>query len=167
MDRVSGWYKQHVQNILLVVAILLSVAFNVDSIRVGRMLWIEPTLRQAITSAADAYISHPPSPQLPPATSPDFPGQNLQATVTAFNQVSGALNLPVGWHRTVPEYWLVLRTPSWSLFRTILQSLAGWMITAAALSFGAPFWFDTLNRFMIVRGTIKPREKSSVDPPKD
>lgn len=45
----------------------------------------------------------------------------------------------------------------------------GWLITAAAISLGAPFWFDTLNRFMIVRSTIKPKEKSpeegSKDPP--
>jgi hypothetical protein len=25
---------------------------------------------------------------------------------------------------------------------------------------GAPFWFDVLNKFMIVRSTIKPKEKS-------
>ena len=168
MDRVSGWYKQHVQNILLIVALLLSVAFNVDSIRVGKMLWIEPTLRQAITTAADTFITHPPplTPP-PPSASPDTPGQNLAETVAAFNQVSNALNLPVGWHRNLPEYWNILRNPSWNLARTLLQSVVGWIITAAALSFGAPFWFDTLNRFMIVRGTIKPREKSAVDPPKD
>ena len=167
MDRVSGWYKQHVQNILLLVALLLSVAFNVDSIRVGKMLWVEPTLRQAITTAADTFISHPPPLNPPPSTSPDSPGQNLAQTVAAFNQVSNALNLPVGWHRNLPDYWNTLRNPSWTLLRTLLQSIVGWIITAAALSFGAPFWFDTLNRFMIVRSTIKPREKSAVDPPKD
>ncbi len=167
MDRVSGWYKKHVQNILLVVAMLLSAAFNVDSIRIGRTLWIEPTLRQTLTSAADAYIRNPPALDLPARSSPDYPGQRFRSTVDAFNEVSGSLGLPVGWHRTLPEYWRSLRSPSWARFRSLLQSVAGWLITAFALSFGAPFWFDTLNRFMIVRGTVKPREKSSVDPPKD
>lgn len=167
MDRVSGWYKQHVQHMLLVVAVLLSITFNVDSIHVGRSLWIEPTLRQTLTTAADAYIRSPPSPELPPATSPDYPGQKFRSTVDAFNQVSNSLGLPVGWHRSLPEYWSSLRRPTWLTLRSLLQSIAGWLITAFALSFGAPFWFDTLNRFMIVRGTVKPREKSSVDPPKD
>ncbi len=171
MDRVSGWYKKHVQNVLLVVAVLLAVSFNVDSIRIGRTLWVEPTLRQAVTTAADAYIqgatAAAPAAQLPPSGSPDYPGARLQSTVSAFNDVSSNLNLPVGWHRTLPQYWQTLQHPSWTLTRIALQSGIGWLITAFALSFGAPFWFDTLNRFMIVRGTIKPREKSAVDPPKD
>ena len=25
---------------------------------------------------------------------------------------------------------------------------------------GAPFWFDVMNRFMVVRSTVKPKEKS-------
>ena len=25
---------------------------------------------------------------------------------------------------------------------------------------GAPFWFDVLNKFMVIRATVKPREKS-------
>lgn len=163
MDRVSGWYKQHVQNILLVVALILSVTFNVDSIRLGRTLWIEPTLRQTLATSANVYVQHPPASAMPTGD----PGKDLNATVDAFNQVSGNLNLPVGWHHTLPQYWSTLSHPSWDLLRSLLQALVGWIITAAALSFGAPFWFDTLNRFMIVRGTVKPREKSSVDAPKD
>jgi hypothetical protein len=26
------------------------------------------------------------------------------------------------------------------------------------MTLGAPFWFDTLNRFMVIRSTIKPGE---------
>ncbi len=167
MDRVSGWYKKHVQNVLLVVAVILSVTFNVDSIRIGRTLWIEPTLRSTLNSAADAYVRTPPAPTLAKESSPNDPGEKFRSTVDAFNQVSDSLGLPVGWHRTLPQYITALRSPSWSMLRTLLQSLVGWLITAFALSFGAPFWFDTLNRFMVVRSTVKPREKSSVDPPKD
>jgi hypothetical protein len=36
----------------------------------------------------------------------------------------------------------------------------GWLITAAAISLGAPFWFDTLSRFMVVRSTVKPKDAS-------
>jgi hypothetical protein len=43
----------------------------------------------------------------------------------------------------------------------------GWIITSIALSLGAPFWFDTLNKFMVVRSTVKPQEKSQTDKTKD
>ena len=36
----------------------------------------------------------------------------------------------------------------------------GWLITALAVMLGAPFWFDVLNKFMVIRSTVKPHEKS-------
>lgn len=43
----------------------------------------------------------------------------------------------------------------------------GIVITALAVSQGAPFWFDVLNKFIVVRSTIKPHEKSPEQPSKD
>lgn len=40
------------------------------------------------------------------------------------------------------------------LFLCILKSLMGWIITALALSLGAPFWFDLLNKLMKLRGSV-------------
>jgi hypothetical protein len=31
-----------------------------------------------------------------------------------------------------------------------------WLLTAMAISLGAPFWFDLLNKFMTARSTLKP-----------
>ncbi len=40
--------------------------------------------------------------------------------------------------------------------------LVGWVFTAIAASLGAPFWFDTLNKFMNVRAAgPAPNEKNS------
>lgn len=36
----------------------------------------------------------------------------------------------------------------------------GWLATALAAMLGAPFWFDVLNKVMVVRSTVKPNEKS-------
>jgi hypothetical protein len=43
----------------------------------------------------------------------------------------------------------------------------GWLITAFAITLGAPFWFDVLNKFMVVRSTVKPHEKSVEEASKD
>jgi hypothetical protein len=50
---------------------------------------------------------------------------------------------------------------------SILLSLPGWIMTALAIMLGAPFWFDLLNKFMIIRSTVKPREKSPDEPALD
>ena len=41
-----------------------------------------------------------------------------------------------------------------SLILSLLKSLLGWLITALALSLGAPFWFDLLNKLMKLRGSV-------------
>lgn len=40
------------------------------------------------------------------------------------------------------------------LFVCIVKSLFGWIITALALSLGAPFWFDLLNKLMKLRAAV-------------
>ena len=163
MDRVAGWYKHHVGNVLLVLGLLLSLSFNVDSIRIAKTLWFNPDLRQSLSTAAGDYLKNDASAKSAngnPAAAQSMEG-NLRSTVNTFNNVSSSLTLPVGWRHTPPEYIDTLTHHfTWDLARTILQAAIGWILTACALSFGAPFWFDTLNRFMIVRSTVKPQEKS-------
>jgi hypothetical protein len=53
---------------------------------------------------------------------------------------------------------------SWNL---LYSHWLGWLITALAVSLGAPFWFDTLNRLMVIRSTVKPHEKSKEQESKD
>lgn len=41
----------------------------------------------------------------------------------------------------------------------------GWIITALAIMLGAPFWFDVLSKFMVIRSTVKPKEKGPDEAP--
>lgn len=57
--------------------------------------------------------------------------------------------------------------PGWAFFSTALGGLAighllGWFLTIAAISLGAPFWFDILKSFMNIRNAgVSPDEKSA------
>jgi hypothetical protein len=63
------------------------------------------------------------------------------------------LGLPIGWQRSgAADVW---------------SHLLGWLMTGFALSLGAPFWFDLLNKMMVVRATVKPQEKSRDEGSKD
>jgi hypothetical protein len=48
-----------------------------------------------------------------------------------------------------------------------ILKVLGIFITGLAVSQGAPFWFDLLNKFMVIRSTVKPREKSHDEGTKD
>ena len=40
-------------------------------------------------------------------------------------------------------------------------------MTAFAATLGAPFWFDVLNKVMVIRSTVKPHEKSPEEASED
>jgi len=55
-----------------------------------------------------------------------------------------AVGVPFGWNQKAFVYFQT--GPNW------LYALVGWLITAVATLFGAPFWFDALQKFVHLRG---------------
>src|SRR5260370_42328605 len=58
MDRVSGWYKKYTQKALICIGLALAIAFNVDSVSVARVFWLNQDIRQAIVNAASDYAKN-------------------------------------------------------------------------------------------------------------
>jgi hypothetical protein len=100
---------------------------------------------------------------------PDSEAQRMKNAVFDFNSVASSSLLPVGWDESWRTYWIRFKVDWRGTTRGFFSStmLPGWLITAMAISLGAPFWFDTLNKFMVVRSTIKPQEKSQIEETKD
>jgi hypothetical protein len=157
MDRVSGWYKQDTQWRLVVIGLLVAIALNIDSIAITKTLLHSGSVRTALADAATFAA---------PGLAPDAqqPSTALGETLKGFlSQVSvlDSLNVPVGYgclsdqqvakgiRAALGGCWLSLRAESWL---ALLLRVAGWLITAYAVSFGAQFWFETLNRFINIRG---------------
>lgn len=60
MERCTGWYKKTTQYILLVIGLIISILFNVDSISIAGKLEKDPNLRNAVVQQADAFMkAHP------------------------------------------------------------------------------------------------------------
>ena len=144
MDRVSGWYKRRSQLIIFCLGFAAAAVININSITIANHLWIHKAERDAMVSAAQGYL----------ATHPAKDGQIGQdASLKANIEGIESYGLPIGWNIPLPNDNLSwLRFGLWSLF--------GWLITACAVSLGAPFWFDMLNKFIVIRSTVKPHEKS-------
>lgn len=159
MDRVAGKYKQRTQYILFVLGLLVAGFLNVDTIIVGQRLWTDQALRDALVSKAQAAAQQP-LPQASPLPSPGSSGGHITELLAQIKQIRDkdadiqALGLPIGWGEGFDP-------------RKIPGHLPGWLITAFAISLGAPFWFDMLNKFIVVRSTVKPHEKSPEQPSKD
>ena len=153
MDRVSGWYKRRSQLIVFLLGFALAGVMNVNSVSIANDLWVHKAERDAIVSAAQGFLANHPAKE---AQSGDNAG--LKANVENIE----SYGLPIGWNTGTIKNIHNSKRPSgkwgWSLF--VGWSVLGWFITACAVSLGAPFWFDVLNKFIVVRSTIKPHEKS-------
>ena len=71
--------------------------------------------------------------------------------------------LPIGWHLDAADWQLPKSSGEWG--RRVLNAIiiiAGWLVTALALSLGAPFWFDLLTKFINIRGA-GPKPKRADD----
>lgn len=148
MDRVSGWYKRYAQWWLLGFGVVAAVAINVDTIYIVKQLATNKALRAAVVATAGQSIKDAPS------TNPPMTVAAAQANLDASIEKLKGTGLPVGWDDAHPG-------------ESCWQRAIGWLLTAIAVSFGAPFWFDILNKFMVVRSTVKPKEKSGNEKSKD
>lgn len=135
MDRVSGWYKRLSSRIIFGIALVLAVLLNVDLIQVGRQLYKDDGQRAMVLAYAQSAA----------------PDQALAADRKRTFDLLRNRSFPIGWDDR----------PAAQLVREVgAVKVLGWLFTAFAATLGAPFWFDVLNRFMVIRATVKPHEKS-------
>jgi hypothetical protein len=112
---MSGTYKRRQLLISLLLALLLAILFNIDSIHLFRTLWQQPSLT--------AHLH-------------DAPGALDPAVFDAM------MALPIGWTHFPP-----VAGAEFAL------QVAGWLVTASTALFGAPFWFDLMQRVVRMRST--------------
>lgn len=148
MDRASGWYKRKIQMITLLIGFLIALGFNVNTIEIAKHLSKNKTARDQLVFISENYVR---SRQISLDTSNTL--TRLDSLVaradSLYEKDIASVNtiLGLGWG-------------TWgNFFDGFGDSILGCFITALAISLGAPFWFDLLNRLVKIRGTgTKPPE---------
>lgn len=125
MERLSSRYKRLSGYFSLALGAALAFAFNLDAIRVAKSLWLSDTLREQAVAVASAEAAK------------GVPAANVGLA----DQTLALFGFHVNWF-----------DPGWDF-----SGLAafGCVITAFAVSLGAPFWFDMLQNVLKInlRGT--------------
>jgi hypothetical protein len=159
MARVSGWYRRWAQVWICLAAAAVTIAFNVDTLRIADRLWNDDALRQSTVGAAVSAVNQQqaggnagagtassPEAGSDQTTTPEQAVDQVKETTSTFT----SLQLPVGWSGANDN----LPLPSTAI---------GWLITFLAVSLGAPFWFDALSKLARLRTTGPP--PSTTSPP--
>ncbi len=154
MDRVSGWYKRSTQWVIFWTGLFVAIALNINTISIADYLYRNDAARTAIVARAEAA-----------AQDTAFVSRNYNAARSELD----SLGLPIGWTNGwgAPRQRIDRKTDRFEVWNDLFGPLLGWLFTAFAATMGAPFWFDVLNKVMVIRSTVKPHEKSPEEASED
>jgi hypothetical protein len=151
MDRVSGQYKRHTHFWLFVIGVVLSAGLNVNAIAITNHLARNKAVREALVARASLVTRD--SLYVKKLSDSTFGRAEANRVSNELN----ALDLPIG----LENYNRPRNAGDW------VRTIGGILITAFAVTLGAPFWFDALNKMMVIRSTVKPHEKSGEESSED
>lgn len=166
MDRVSGWYKRTTTLWIWMIAVAITLCTNADTFHMGRELWVNQAVRSAVVDAAQARAQSEqrdgPTPLVEYADPQNPESSSViqveqQALTPSERELLGDV-LPT-WREDMAAMRVSPNKYSWWG-----SHLVGLFFTVVALSLGAPFWFDTLNRFINLRNSGKAPQRASQPP---
>jgi hypothetical protein len=153
MDRVTGWYKRQAQLIIFFIGFGTALGFNVNTFEIISYLSKDKVAREHLVNIAENYVKDRQD-----AVSDTNTAKRLDSLVIAAHEMYKTDIEPV--NKVVFAGWR-----SWDDFtKRFFDSFLGCLVTALAISLGAPFWFDLLNKLINIRGTgKKPSEDKTGD----
>jgi hypothetical protein len=161
MDRASGWYKRSTQKILIFLGMLIAIVFNADALAIFERLESDPeSLNQVVAMAesfverdstiytyyyeGDSLVLNQQAVQVANAESAERFQNALDQAKLFVNDELQSIRSPLGLGWSYFDY----KNAAWSDWA---MKLLGWVITALAISLGAPFWFDLLRKLVNIR----------------
>ena len=151
MDRASGWYKRKVQLILFGIGLAIAFGFNVDTVSIVGQLSNDKDARKEMVDMATQYVAANPAPS---AADSIAAGSQSAGEHDKSSRLFDTVNNQV--KRDIQNANKILGLGGNSF---TADHIAGCLITAFAISLGAPFWFDLLNKVMQLRsGGTEPKK---------
>jgi hypothetical protein len=171
LDANSGAYKRRTQRSLLIISAIAVFGLNIDTIRLSESLWVSDTMRTGMAEYArqigdEAAKNKTTAPKTgesepvrkagtePTAAEIEKKRQDALADFDRLEQMRKKFDLPIFWKNDETPLWLTGSDGQQTLdFNRALWKVLGLCISAVAVSMGAPFYFDLLQKVSNVRLT--------------
>ncbi|HEY6898579.1 MAG TPA: hypothetical protein VI279_15080 [Rhodocyclaceae bacterium] len=147
-------YRNWMQVVSFMLGLITAIAFNIDTLHLVNRLYSDKAMRDQAVATAEGLVSSAKPEQLqgcakewatnPGAVSKDCTQVARLLDSSTARQQPAVAALPIGWGEGK-------RPPN-----DMALSVIGWLITAVAISFGAPFWFDLLSKLLSLRRSVVP-----------
>jgi hypothetical protein len=145
MQRASGVYKRNARGVAILLGTAISVAANADTINIINRLSKDSMLRSNVNLYAQQLV----------ANNAKTKSNNLTSLTKVQHDVDRALDqvaLPFGWSE---QNSLERDKQGNLLWSALIVKLFGWILSGVAISMGAAFWFEALNKIINIRNAGK------------
>lgn len=154
MERASDWFKRSTKWWLFSVGLVLAGIFNADTIQIYQSLSANSALRDDFVNLAGQYVQSHDS-----VATMDL-NKSIDQALPEFKEIAQSYKetvqspLGLGWTADQASgdwiHWLI--------------KLAGFVISGIAVTFGAPFWFETLKKLISIRPSGATAQPAPVTP---
>ena len=145
MERASGVYKRNARGVAILLGTAIAVAANADTIHIINRLSKDSMLRSTVNVYAEQLVEKNAKTKLDNLTSL----RKVQKDVDiALDEVA----LPFGWSE---QNSLQRDKQGNVLWLALISKLFGWILSGVAISMGAAFWFEALNKIINIRNAGK------------
>lgn len=145
MERASGVYKRNARGVAILLGTAIAVAANADTIHIINRLSKDSMLRSTVNLYAEQLVANNAETKLDNLTSL----RKVQKDVDiALDEVA----LPFGWSE---QNSLERDKQKNLLWPALITKLFGWILSGVAISMGAAFWFEALNKIINIRNAGK------------
>ena len=170
MDRATGWYKKAVQAWLLAVGLLIAISFDADTFKIWNNLTHNPESRNELLALATTFVDEGKMDTY--AATPDSTSTDTMSVLDNQSRLKGLVDsllyneinkvpapLGLGWDASLSQQLQNSRYAEGNSMLFFIRKFFGWLITALAISLGAPFWFDMLQKVISIRNAgVRPQD---------
>lgn len=163
-ERSMGWFRRNNKVWLLLIGLLMAISFDASTLKMARKLSYDENAREQLVRIASSYVEN--NKQLPTRKDTLAYEDNLEILNAQKKEIQEQLNeahsilgsntvdinitwKPSSWIKAFCTFWCILISDFW-----------GYFLTALAISLGAPFWFDLLNKLVKLRGSVQQPARS-------
>ncbi|MBE9093554.1 hypothetical protein [Tychonema sp. LEGE 07203] len=145
MQRASGVYKRNARGVAILLGIAIAIAANADSVNIVNRLSRDSMLRSTVNLYAQQLVEKNANTKLDNLT-------NLTKVQQDVDRALDNVALPLGWSE--PNR-LDIDAQGNLLLPAFMAKLLGWLLSGVAISMGASFWFEALNKIVNIRNAGK------------
>ena len=170
LTNMGDVYKRTVQTHSIIVGMIIAVGLNINTLQITDELYHSSALRSSMVNIAEKFTQYETSDierciKLDEEKRKDDPKcVKVYEIVSLINPKDNTIDiaLPIGWKSWDQFIEQGIPDNCWESIRNTALNWLGWLLTALALSMGAPFWFDFLNKVVNIRHAMR---KPTLAPP--